>query len=652
MAIIHVATTGNDHHSSPASGSAELPFRTITAACQHAQPGDTVTVHAGVYREWVDLPRGGHNDQQRLTITAATGEHVVISGAEVLDGWHPRADGLWQCRVDDAWFRGTNVLRHELGGDWFYHMQLPQHLGECFCDGHPLVEVADASAVHAREPWPHSADPNLTEWSWCVESAADHVMLVAWFNGLDPREHLIELSCREACIYPRRTGIDWITIRGIECRHAATPWAPPTAEQIGMIGPHWSRGWVIEHCHLHHARCSGISLGAPATFGDNRWTRERVKHGTQREREVVFAALQHGWSRETVGGHIVRHNHIHDCEQTGICGHLGGIWSTISENHIHHIHTRRRFGGHEMAGIKLHAPIDARISDNHIHDCVRGIWLDWQAQGARVHRNLCHANHQDDCYIEVSHGPTVVDHNVFLSGTAVKHCGQGSAFVHNLIAGAVTMQPIPIRYTPYHLPHSTAVMGLMTILGGDDRWLNNWFLPKHMHDRDASDGLGDENADLARGGAISDDLGACPLVDYATWPLPDDDWIPSGGVPAYAEAKLPNWIEGNAYAGACQPLPRETAAVAGTAAPAWSIVVADGRAAVQLSAALPAVPTNTLTSTSLAPAFQPECSFDDPSGQPLDWSRDLNGHCRDSTTRCGPLDTPSTTIGSWPYRIL
>ena len=28
---------------------------------------------------------------------------------------------------------------------------------------------------------------------------------------------------------------------------AATQWAPPTAEQIGLIGTNWSKGWIIEN---------------------------------------------------------------------------------------------------------------------------------------------------------------------------------------------------------------------------------------------------------------------------------------------------------------------------------------------------------------------------------------------------------------------
>jgi hypothetical protein len=48
-AQLHVSVTGSDG----ADGSEQQPFATINHAAQVAQPGDTVVVHEGVYREWV-----------------------------------------------------------------------------------------------------------------------------------------------------------------------------------------------------------------------------------------------------------------------------------------------------------------------------------------------------------------------------------------------------------------------------------------------------------------------------------------------------------------------------------------------------------------------------------------------------------------------
>src|SRR5699024_7165242 len=74
---------------------------------------------------------------------------------------------------------------------------------------------------------------------------------------------------------------------------------------------------------------------------------------------------------------------------------------------------------------------------------------------------------------EVSNGPYLVDHNILASPAAIENFSQGGAYVHNLIAGTVVLEPVVDRPTPYHLPHSTEVAGYAAIRGGDDRWIAN-----------------------------------------------------------------------------------------------------------------------------------------------------------------------------------
>ncbi|TAN02081.1 MAG: DUF1565 domain-containing protein, partial [Chitinophagaceae bacterium] len=71
--------TGKDYYVSPNgndanNGSKAHPFKTIMAAADMAMPGDTITVHAGVYREQITPPRGGNSDRQRIVYRAAKGE--------------------------------------------------------------------------------------------------------------------------------------------------------------------------------------------------------------------------------------------------------------------------------------------------------------------------------------------------------------------------------------------------------------------------------------------------------------------------------------------------------------------------------------------------------------------------------------------------
>jgi len=50
----HVSAKGSDSN----NGSASMPFKTISAAVKVAFPGDTITVHTGTYREWINPLRG------------------------------------------------------------------------------------------------------------------------------------------------------------------------------------------------------------------------------------------------------------------------------------------------------------------------------------------------------------------------------------------------------------------------------------------------------------------------------------------------------------------------------------------------------------------------------------------------------------------
>src|ERR1019366_2799668 len=180
--------------------------------------------------------------------------------------------------------------------------------------------------------------------------------------------------------------------------------------------------------------------------------------------------------REKIGSHIVPNNVIFNCEQAGIVGSLGAVFSQISNNHIYNIWTKRQFTGAEIAGIKLHAAIDVVIRGNRIHAAGRGLWMDWMAQGTRITGNLLYDNSTDDLFVEVDHGPFLVDNNIFLSGLSLRDVSEGGAYVHNLMTGRILSQPEPRRSTPYHKAHSTALAGLTIIVGGDDCFYNNVFV--------------------------------------------------------------------------------------------------------------------------------------------------------------------------------
>ena len=304
-----------------------------------------------------------------------------------------------------------------------------------------------------------------------IKQDKDTTTIWAQFKGVDPNKGNVEINVREAVFYPEKTGVNFITVRGFTLEHAAPNWAPPTAEQVGLIGTHWSKGWIIENNTIRYSICTGVSLGKYGDDWDNRAQSAEGYVGT------INRGLANGWSKENIGHHIVRNNHIAHCEQAGIVGSLGPVFCTVTDNIIHDIHVRQLFTGAEMAGIKFHGAIDTLISRNHIYRCCRGIWLDWMAQGTHVTCNLLHDNGpREDLFVEVNHGPFLVDNNIMLSGNGILINSQGGAYAHNLVAGAIRVIHKERRLTPYQKPHSTDVAGLAPNPSGDDRYYNNIFL--------------------------------------------------------------------------------------------------------------------------------------------------------------------------------
>jgi hypothetical protein len=473
----HVSVNGND--SNP--GSALLPFKTISAAALVAFPGDTITVHAGTYREWINPLRGGESETRRIIYRAAPGEKAEIKGSEIITGWKKEKTGVWKVVIPNSFFGAYNPYQDSVFGDWFGRMGRIHHTGEVFLNGKSLYEKETLAKVINPVPDTKIKDPEGSIYTWYCESDANNTTIWANFQKFNPNKELVEISTRRTCFYPDKPGVNYLTIRGFHISQAATQWGAPTAEQVGMIATHWNKGWIIENNVISDSKCSGITLGKERGTGHNVWSLDEGnvnRDGNIHYIEVVFRTLRNGWNKETIGSHIVRNNTIFNCEQTGICGSMGAAFSIIENNHIYDIWTKRQFNGAEIGGIKFHAAVDAVIRKNRIHDCGRGLWLDWMTQGTRVSGNLFYNNSLEDIFLEVNHGPFIVDNNILLSPYAIRTQSQGGAYLHNLIAGAVYTWPEPNRFTPYFLPHSTDMAGLTTILAGDDRYYNNIFVGK------------------------------------------------------------------------------------------------------------------------------------------------------------------------------
>ena len=593
----HVSINGKDTN----SGKRTAPLRTIQRAAELAQPGDVITVHEGVYRERINPPRGGQSDAKRIVYQAARGEQVEIKGSEVVRNWTRVQDEVWKVTLPNSFFGSFNPYNDLIHGDWFNAKGREHHTGAVYLNGEWLPEAARREDV---------LQPTGETPLWFGQVEGESTTIWAQFKGVNPNEQLVEINVRRTVFYPDQPGRSFITVRGFMLRHAATPWAPPTAEQIGLIGTHWSKGWIIESNIVSHSICSGIALGKHGDQFDN--TSANTAEGYVK---TIERAQAHpiAWTRENIGHHIVRHNTISHCEQAGIVGSLGCSFSTITGNTIHDIHVRRLFTGAEMAGIKFHAAIDTEISRNHIYRTTRGLWLDWMAQGTRVTRNLFHDNLSEDLFVEVDHGPFLVDNNIFLSAVNLLDMSEGGAYAHNLLTGKILSRPEPRRETPYHPAHSTKVAGLVNVKGGDDRFYNNIFI----------------------GGAEAQPAAkkAQPDTGYGLW--------------VYDNREFPLQTGGNVYYNGARPYAKEVNPVVQAGFEA-KVSIVDDSLHLMLDESVRQTKTRPVTTELLGKARIPQLPYENPDGSPVRIDTDYFGKKR---TQANPTPGPFENPGTPPLKL-
>lgn len=217
----HVSVNGNDSN----IGSLEAPFCTISKAAQVAVAGDTVTVHEGVYREWVRPAHGGESNEKRIVYRAAEGEKVVIKGSEVISNWEALGDGVWKAALPNEMFGDYNPYEQAVEGDW-------------------MLRPRNRSGTQAR----------------CIEMERLYMRCLAWrksgrsqrhgmrkyrmippssmqiLERTIPNEALTEINVRKCCFYPEKIGLNYITVRGFEIAQAASPWAPPDGRAVWYAG--------------------------------------------------------------------------------------------------------------------------------------------------------------------------------------------------------------------------------------------------------------------------------------------------------------------------------------------------------------------------------------------------------------------------------
>jgi hypothetical protein len=237
------------------------------------------------------------------------------------------------------------------------------------------------------------------------------------------------------------------------------------------------------------------------------------------------------------------------------------------------------------------------------------------AQGTRVSRNLFHDNDNVDLFVEVDHGPFVIDNNIFLSTNAIQDWSEGGAYAHNVIGGTVATWKQG-RRTPYFKPHSTTWVGIEDISGGDDRYYNNIFTG---------------NKETAKPS----------FAFFQPKYIKQHD-----GLDVYDSVEYKVIAEGNVYTNGAAPGAFETNV---TKQPATApILSCKDNGTVLLNWNCPSQKVTLVSSKMLGKARVPDARFENPDGSSLTIDIDYYGKKRNTNTpNAGPFESGSSLI-VWP----
>ncbi len=408
---IVVAKNGVDTN----SGDAAHPVLTIQRAANLANPGDTVTVHAGIYREHIDPPRGGTSETQRIVYRAARGEDVKIVGSEHVGAQWTRVGPYWRVVLPKSFFgsfnpfatltRNPNFVRGDNADGWgWLRYGRWTHLGDVYINGQGLAE--------SENGWTRP----LT-WSANVDPQGD-TTIMANFGHLDPNRESVEVNVRPTVFYPSKSGLSYISLRGFTIMNAASRWSPPQVEQIAAVGPNGGNHWIIEGNTILYAKAVCVSLGVPSGPADE----------------------------AASGYHIVRNNVIMRCGQAGIVGQRWNAFSTITGNDIEDTNYRLEFGGAETGAIKFHQMHDTVIENNFIRFVGTadpelangdGIWLDFGNFHNKVRSNVIVGVQGASILMEANFkGPNYIENNVVVGGRVSTYSSRDLQWRYNLFADA------------------------------------------------------------------------------------------------------------------------------------------------------------------------------------------------------------------------
>lgn len=131
-----------------------------------------------------------------------------------------------------------------------YPTEYSVHTGDVYLNGKSLYEAGSLDGVlnpverkeGVSSPWTCHMEPipdsAFTVYTWYATVDDENTTIYANFHEHNPNTECVEINVRPSVFFPKETGVSYITVKGFELAQAACQWAPPTADQPGLIGPH------------------------------------------------------------------------------------------------------------------------------------------------------------------------------------------------------------------------------------------------------------------------------------------------------------------------------------------------------------------------------------------------------------------------------
>jgi len=242
-ATIHVAQQAPGA-SDQNPGTEQAPLLTIAAAMQRVNPGDTVLVGDGVYREEAVFPGEDWKDPTvRSTLAAAPGAEPVITGSEPVDGPWTRAD--------------VPLASPQAATPAIYWRPFDTYTMMVFVDGQPLKQIglqgnvaraASNNGFQYQRQWDGKTVADMRPGSFLCDGDAKR--LYVWLaDGSDPAAHKVEASVRDRGVLLNGT---W-TLRGLTVEHVQDGFWP-REQAVAVTGD----GSSVEDCHIVHNDFLGL----------------------------------------------------------------------------------------------------------------------------------------------------------------------------------------------------------------------------------------------------------------------------------------------------------------------------------------------------------------------------------------------------------